>query len=142
MPLAVRSVTDGDTLVLADGRRVRLAQVDAPETGECFSSQSSQALRTLVEGRMVTVRRPSNGPELDRYGRTVAEVSVADRSVNEQLVREGAAEWYQEFAGEDADLAGRLGAAEADAKRAAKGLCPAARPGRHPPPPRRRLVRR
>ncbi len=131
VPLAVRSVTDGDTLVLADGRRVRLAQVDAPETNECFGSQSTQALRTLVEGRMVTVRRPSNGPELDRFGRTVAEVSVEDHSVNEQLVRDGAAEWYQEFAREDAGLAGRLGAAEADAKRASRGLwsgCPTAAP--------------
>lgn len=118
---AVRSVTDGDTLVLEDGRRVRLAQVDAPETGACFGSQSTQALRALVEGRAVTVRRPENGPERDRYGRTLGEVSVAGRSVNEALVRSGAAGWYEEFAGEDAGLARRLRAAEDEAKRARLG---------------------
>jgi micrococcal nuclease len=118
---AVRSVTDGDTLVLADGRRVRLAQVDAPETGACFGSQSTQALRALVEGREVTVRRPENGPERDRYGRTLGEVSVSGTSVNEELVRSGAAAWYQEFAHEDTGLAARLRAAEIEAKKAKIG---------------------
>lgn len=119
---AVRSVTDGDTLTIDDGRRVRLAQVDAPETNECFGSESTQALRALVDGRRVELRRPSNGPERDRYGRTLAEVSIAGVSVNEELVRDGAAEWYEEFASEDGDLAGRLRAAERDAKSAGKGL--------------------
>lgn len=119
---AVRSVIDGDTLTLADGRQVRLAQVDAPETNECFGSQSTRGLRALVEGRSITLRRPSNGPEKDRYGRTLAEVSVADRSVNEQLVRDGAAEWYEEFGGEDADLAQRLRSSELEAKVAGRGV--------------------
>ncbi len=118
---AVRSVTDGDTLVLADGRRVRLAQVDAPETGACFGSQSTEALRRLVEGRTVTVRRTENGPELDQYGRTLGEVLVGSSSVNEGLVRSGAAGWYQEFAHEDTGLAARLQAAENEAKKAQIG---------------------
>ena len=120
--LAVRGVTDGDTFTLADGRRVRLAQVDAPETNECFGSQSTGSLRALVDGETVTLRRPSTGPEHDRYGRTLAEVSVGGRSVNETLVHDGAAEWYEEFAGEDAELAGRLRSAESGAKIARKGL--------------------
>lgn len=133
----VRSVTDGDTLTLADGRQVRLAQVDAPEANECFGSQSTRGLRALVEGRNITLRRPSNGPEKDRYGRTLAEVSVGDRSVNEQLVRDGAAEWYEEFAGEDADLAQRLRSSEREAKVAARGLWSACgtRVPVNPPPP-------
>ena len=120
--LAVRSVTDGDTLTVDDGRRVRLAQVDAPETNECFGAESTAALRALVDGQRVELRRPSSGPEQDRYGRTLAEVSVAGVSVNEQLVRDGAAEWYEEFASEDADLAGRLRTAEHEAQSAGKGL--------------------
>lgn len=119
---AVRSVIDGDTLTLVDGRQVRLAQVDAPETNECFGSQSTRGLRALVDGRNITLRRPSNGPEKDRYGRTLAEVSVGDRSVNEQLVRDGAAEWYEEFAGEDADLAQRLRSSEREARVAGRGV--------------------
>lgn len=118
----VRSVIDGDTLVLEDARHVRLAQVDAPETHACFGSQSTQALRALVEGRTVTVRRPENGPERDRYGRTLGEVAVEGRSVNEELVRSGAAGWYEQFANEDPELAARLRAAEIEAKKAKAGL--------------------
>jgi micrococcal nuclease len=75
-----------------------------------------------VDGETVTLRRPSTGPEHDRYGRTLAEVFVGGRSVNEMLVHDGAAEWYEEFAGEDAELAGRLRSAESGAKIARKGL--------------------
>ncbi len=46
--LAVRGVTDGDTFTLDDGGRVRLAQVDAPETNECFGPQSTGSLQALV----------------------------------------------------------------------------------------------
>ncbi len=136
MGFAVRSVSDGDTLTLADGRRVRLAQVDAPEAGECFGSHSTRGLRALVEGKDVTLRQPANGPEKDPYGRTLAEVSVAGLSVNEQLVRDGDAEWYEEFAREDADLAQRLRASELEAKTARRGLwsaCAARRLSETPP---------
>jgi len=42
--------------------------------------------------------------------------------VNEQLVRDGAAEWYEEFAGEDTDLAQRLRSSERDARVAGRGV--------------------
>lgn len=132
----VRSITDGDTFVLSDGRRVRLAQVDAPETNECFGSESTAALRTLIDGRQVMLRRPPTGPEKDRYGRTLADVLVDGKSVNEALVATGAAEWYESYASEDADLARRLEAAEANAKHARLGLwaaCATAAPAPAPP---------
>lgn len=132
--LSVRSVTDGDTLVVTDGRRVRLAQVDAPETSDCFGSQATEALRRMADGQPVTLRRPSNGPERDRYGRTLAEVLIAGRSVNEALVAEGAAEWYDAFAREDPDLAERLRAAENAAREAGRGLWSACRAGAAAPP--------
>lgn len=118
----VRSVTDGDTLTLADGRTVRLAQVDAPETTDCFGSQSTAALRVLAGDKTVAIRRPTVGPEKEKYGRTLAEVSVGPVSVNEALVRDGAAEWYEQFADEDADLARRLRTAEDEARSAGRGL--------------------
>lgn len=118
----VRSVTDGDTLAVSDGRTVRLAQVDAPEVRDCYGSQSTAALTALAAGKPVELRRTRNGPEKDRYGRTLADVWIDGRSVNEQLVRDGAAEWGDEFAREDADIARRLQAAEADAKAARRGL--------------------
>lgn len=120
--IAVASVTDGDTIRLSDGRAVRLAQVDAPERGACFGTESTTALKALVEGRSVGLRRPPTGPEKDRYGRTLADVTVGGQSVNQLLVEQGAAEWYEEFAHEDADLAERLRAAEVDARSAGLGL--------------------
>ena len=123
----VTSITDGDTLVVADGRRVRLAQVDAPETNECFGGESTDALRVLVEDQPVELRRPPTGPERDRYGRTLADVVVGGVSVNEQLVASGAAEWYESFASEDVDLARRLEAAENAARTAGAGLWSACR---------------
>lgn len=118
----VRSITDGDTLVLSDGRRVRLAQVDAPETNECFGSESTKALSALAAGKTVALRRPASGPATDRYGRTLADVYVGGVSVNEALVRNGEAEWYESFAHEDAGLAERLRHAENEAKAAKRGL--------------------
>jgi len=118
----VRSITDGDTLTLADGRTVRLAQVDAPEKTDCFGSQSTAALRVLAGDKTVGIRRPADGPEKEKYGRTLAEVSVGPVSVNEALVRDGAAEWYEQFADEDADLARRLRTAEDEARSAGRGL--------------------
>lgn len=120
--LTVARVIDGDTLDLSDGRRVRLAQVDAPERNECFGSQSTATLVELANGKSVELRRPPNGPEKDRYGRTLADVSVGGKSVNEALVRAGAAEWGDEYAREDADLASRLRAAEEEARSASRGL--------------------
>jgi endonuclease YncB( thermonuclease family) len=137
--ITVTRVIDGDTLVVDDGRHVRLAQVDAAETYECFGSEATAALRGLADGAVVTLRRPPAGPATDRYGRTLADVLVAGESVNEALVRDGAAEWYEQFADEDADLAARLAAAETDAMAAHRGLWSAcgdvARPATAAPPP-------
>lgn len=134
--LTVRSITDGDTLVVSDGRRVRLAQVDAPEKNECYGSESTAALTRLAAGKAVVLRRPTNGPEKDRYGRTLAEVYVGGASVNEGLVREGAAEWGDEFAAEDGDTATRLRGAEHEARADGRGLWSACSgPAAAAPPP-------
>ena len=70
-------------------------------------------------------------------------VGAARRDVNEALVRDGAAEWYEQFADEDADLARRLRAAEEQARAAGRGLWSACSPNRaaspttqRPPPPK------
>ena len=132
--LTVSSVKDGDTVYVSDGREVRLAQVDAPERNECYGSQSTAALSKLAFGKPVELRRPSNGPEHDKYGRTLAELRVDGKSIDEELVRSGAAEWYEQFAHEDADIARRLQAAEADARAARRGLWSACKEGAASPP--------
>ena len=101
---------------------MRLAQVDADETNQCYGSEATDALRKRTLDKRVTLRRPPSGPERDRYGRTLADVLVDGTSVNEALVKEGAAGWYASFAREDPDLANRLSAAQQQAREDDRGM--------------------
>ncbi|MEA4863612.1 MAG: thermonuclease family protein, partial [Victivallaceae bacterium] len=55
---------------------------------------------------------------MDRYGRTVAKVYVGKTYVNAEMLRSGAAWWYQQYAPHDTDLA----EAESTAKHNHTGL--------------------
>ncbi len=94
----VREVLDGRTLVLADGRVVRLAAIGAPSTPEGdtafrfatpFADIAKGALSSLVLGRTVHLRVSS--PAIDRYGRLVAQVFDQERWIQGELVRMGLA---------------------------------------------------
>ena len=89
-PARVVGVTDGDTITVlkADKTQVkiRLAKIDAPETGQDFGSRAKQAASDLAFGKDVMIR-PA---DTDRYGRTVAEVILPDgRSLTRELVGDG-----------------------------------------------------
>ena len=94
----VVSVLDGDTIeVLYNrrARRIRLNGIDAPEKGQAFGQKAKQFVSEQVFGREVTVRTFG----LDKYGRTIGDVFLPDsRMLNEELVREGLAWWYREYA--------------------------------------------
>ena len=96
-------VADGDTLeVMRDGRavRVRLAGIDAPETGQPWSRRARARLAELVFHRDVTV----HVRDVDRYGRDVVDVMTSDgRRVNDVLVAEGLA-WFYEAHSNDGEL--------------------------------------
>ncbi len=94
----VLSVGDGDTLEVQDGSTnmtVRLACVDAPERAQAPWGQAASArLKQLLPiGQVVQLREVDR----DRYGRTVAEVSVNGRSINLQMVQEGMAVIYPKY---------------------------------------------
>lgn len=95
----VRSVYDGDTLTLEDGRKVRLLGVDAPEVSkkENFAAEARDFTRSLCEGREVWLE--FDVEREDRYGRWLCYVYVRDgegkmRMVNAELLREGLARFY------------------------------------------------
>lgn len=92
----VAYVSDGDTLRLRDGRKVRLLQIDAPELrGDCFGKAALVALRRLVPaGTRVTLDRDPALDATDRYGRQLRYVFVSGTNVNVALVRQGAASPY------------------------------------------------
>lgn len=92
-----RHVIDGDTIVLADGRKVRYIGINAPEIphddepGEPFGYKALEANRRLVEGRAIDIEVPRDRP-FDRYGRLLAHVYLKNgKLVSEILVRSGLA---------------------------------------------------
>ena len=71
----VVGVRDGDTLTLLDANRhqtkIRLAEIDTPESAQPYGSRAKQALSDLVFGKDVRIEVR----EQDRYGRSVGPTS-------------------------------------------------------------------
>jgi endonuclease YncB( thermonuclease family) len=125
----VASITDGDTLRLTSGARVRLLQIDAPElgTGECWSRAARTALlRRVPVGSRVGLEADSRLDRVDRFGRLLRYVHRGTTNVNVALVRAGAAAPYF-FGGERGKHAARLLAEAVRAKAAKRGLWGACR---------------
>lgn len=108
----VARVYDGDTCRLTDGRRLRLAGVDAPEIAhgaqpaQYYAGQSTAALAALVTDR--AVRFVPMGRGVDRFGRLLGDLVLPDgASVRERLLAEGAVFvfWHRDLTpGETAPL--------------------------------------
>jgi endonuclease YncB( thermonuclease family) len=82
----VTRVIDGDTFMTASRKRpVRLANVDAPETGSRGAKTATSVLRKLIEGQTVSIDTVAR----DTYGRCVAKVKTGNRSVNAAMRRQG-----------------------------------------------------
>jgi endonuclease YncB( thermonuclease family) len=132
----VVSVTDGDTLRLRDGRRVRLVQIDAPEEAtDCYGHAATAELGALApRGTTAALARDPLLDGVDDYGRVLRYLVVDGVNVNVELVRRGAAVPYF-FRGARGRYADELLSAAREARDARRGLwgsCPAARldPGR------------
>jgi len=90
-PWLVVSVTDGDTLTVAQGEielDVRLIGVNAPEGGECWADRASEALADLVGSGPVWLS--ADVSDVDQYGRALRFVENADHvDVGALLVEQG-----------------------------------------------------
>lgn len=113
----VIAIADGDTFTLLtadkDQVKIRLAEIDAPESGQPYGNKSKQALSGLIFGKDVSVITQTT----DRYGRTVGWPHVDGISVSEEMLRIGAAWVYREYVIHDV-----LFAVEQDAREAKLGL--------------------
>jgi endonuclease YncB( thermonuclease family) len=93
---AAARVIDGDTLEV-DGRRVRIAAIDAPERRQaCRDAQGRSWACGAAAGAALTAMVAAGAPVCqsrgrDRYGRTVARCTVDDADVAAELVRLGLA---------------------------------------------------
>ena len=87
----VQRVIDGDTVVLANGDRVRYIGMDTPERGEPFFDEATEFNRRLVEGRRVRLMKDES--DKDRFGRLLRYAySQVIYWSTQNLVREGLAE--------------------------------------------------
>ena len=113
----VIAIAEGDTLTVlsADQQqiKIRLAEIDTPESGQPYGSRARQALAALAFGKQVRIVETDR----DRYGRTVGRVYVGGRDVNAELVRQGAAWVYRHYAKDPA-----LFSLEDEARAAKRGL--------------------
>lgn len=124
----VVGISDGDTLTLLTAEKrqvkVRLAEIDTPESRQPWGSRARQALSDFAFGKTVRVEVA----DTDRYGRTVGRVHVGGLDVNAELVRQGHAWVYRQYSRDPSLL--KL---EAEAKAAGRGLWSLPEAQRTPP---------
>ena len=93
----VIGISDGDTFTLLTPDKqqvkIRLAEIDAPESGQPYGNKSKQALSGLIFSKDVRVVIQTT----DRYGRTVGRPYVGSLDICEEMVRMGAAWAYREY---------------------------------------------
>lgn len=113
----VIAVSDGDTLTILTAEKqqvkVRLGEIDTPESGQPYGARAKQALSDLVFGKVVRLVVQ----DTDRYGRTVGRVFVGATDVNAELVKQGVAWVYRQYAKDQS-----LYRLEEQAKLAKRGL--------------------
>ena len=124
----VVSLSDGDTVtVLAPGNRqvrVRLGEIDTPESRQPYGTRARQELSELVFGKDIRV----TVQDTDRYGRTVGRVYAGAVDVNAEMVRRGAAWVYRQYSRDPALLP-----IEAEARAERRGLWALPEAERQPP---------
>lgn len=127
--LKVVKIYDGDTVTMADGMKIRLLQIDAPELaeGECFAKESKAALVNLLAKKgTITLKADSASASYDRYGRALRYIFVGKTNINLEMVKIGAAAPYF-YQGEKGTYAAAMLKAAQDAKLYKVGLwkdCP------------------
>ena len=111
------SISDGDTVTLLTSEKtqvkIRLAEIDAPESGQPYGKRSKEILSDFIFGEDVQVKITDQ----DRYGRSVGTVFHNNININRQMVQLGAAWAYRAYLKDKT-----LIAVENDAKKAGVGL--------------------
>ncbi len=110
-------VIDGDTLALRTDQgavvRIRLSEIDAPESSQAYGRAAKRTLQQLVGDRHVIAQVN----DVDRYGRSVARIDRSGVDVNAEMVRRGAAWAYTRY-----QTDGRFPMWERQARRARIGI--------------------
>lgn len=99
MPGAAIHITDGDTIRLEDGERIRILPIDTPEISHP-RCENEFRLGLAAKARIAAIIAPAADVSIirhgkDRFGRTLAHVLADGRDVGDQLMREGIALPYR-----------------------------------------------
>lgn len=109
-------VRDGDSFeakVQGVAMEFRLAETDAPEWDQPYGREAARALESLLRNRELVLVPV----DTDAYGRTVVFVWIDSLCVNKEMVRRGAAWFYDQYA-----YSAALHAVETAARDAKAGL--------------------
>lgn len=92
--ISVKWVSDGDTIVLSDGRHVRYIGINAPEIAhdnqkaEAFGYAAKKYNQSLVRSKKV--RLEFDKEKHDRYGRLLAYIFLLDGTfINKEMIEKG-----------------------------------------------------
>jgi endonuclease YncB( thermonuclease family) len=93
----VVGVHDGDTVtLLVAGHqqvKIRLAQIDAPESNQAFGQRSRQSLSDMVFNKNIRVEKET----IDKYGRRVGTLFVGGLDANCEQIKRGMAWTYRKY---------------------------------------------
>ena len=93
----VISVADGDTLTVLDvakvRHKIRLAEIDAPESKQPFGQRAKQELLRICSDKQAVVQVS----DIDRYGRSVGYVHCEGAHANLMLLSAGLAWFYVNY---------------------------------------------
>jgi endonuclease YncB( thermonuclease family) len=92
-PAQITRVVDGDTLIVGGSERVRLSEVDAPETNQAFGTEARLCLDSILAVAPPSICRQGQ----DQYGRTLANLQVSGVDVGAALVTLGCAWAYTAY---------------------------------------------
>jgi endonuclease YncB( thermonuclease family) len=81
----VERVIDGDTIVLEGKRKIRLANINAPELEYCLGKGAKERVEQLILGKEVRVIVGTTG----NFGRELGFVYLGELLVNQLLLQEG-----------------------------------------------------
>ena len=120
----VKSVIDGDTLLLDTNEKVRLIGVDTPElyhplkTVQYFAKEASAFTRQIAEGK--TVKLAFDWQKKDKYNRLLAYVYLQDGTfINAEIIKQGYGFAYTKYPFKYLD---KFRQYEKEARAAGKGL--------------------
>lgn len=91
----VIAISDGDTItvLLEDktSKKLRLAEVDCPESGQPFGKNAKQFTADQIFGKQITFIETDK----DRYGRSIAKVYYdKEKYLSAELIKAGLGWWY------------------------------------------------